>query len=236
MSHDLDDRSRLLRAQWDRLDSWLRALAPDLDDYADRPSALPEWTIGELISHLGRCMEALAVCGPVPAGTVPLTYAEYLGTYPQRAAEITAVTRELDAEIAADRLAGIEASAARAFARLNELTGQTVVQARRAPITLADMVSSRLVELVVHADDLARSLPGVVADPMDPAALAVVADDLLRIVAAREGCILQVTDPRAWMRLAAGRDRYDVVRLAAAVTTPHPSDGVPDLGRSLPVL
>jgi uncharacterized protein (TIGR03083 family) len=236
MSIDAEAAAAHVRTQWDRLDRWLRALGPELDRAATRPSVLEGWSVGELVSHLGRVLDTLARCGPVPPGTVPLTFAEYLGTYPDRAAEITQATQALDAELADDRLGGVERIAAQAFARLADLAGERVVQARRGPVTLRDMLVSRLVELVVHADDLARSLPAVHDDPVDRAALGAVADELLHVVVVRGGWSLEVRDPLLWTRLATGRERYDVDRLARALDPVHTSEAVPDLGRMLPLL
>lgn len=241
MAPDLVALDDALRSQWTRLHGWLAALdeADALD--VDAPSALDGWDVGELVSHLGRAMDALAVCTHAPAGTVPLTLAEYLGSYPERSEEIARVTRELDERLAVDRLGGIDRMARAAFARLAELgPADVVVQARRGPIHLHDMVLSRLVELVVHGDDLARSLPtfgaGPADGPVDPGALRVVADELLDIVTAREGCTLDVVDPLLWTRLATGRVPYDVDELARALAAPSSADSVPDLGRALPVL
>ncbi|WP_454041007.1 maleylpyruvate isomerase N-terminal domain-containing protein [Cellulosimicrobium sp. Marseille-Q8652] len=236
MSIDVDAAADHFRAQWDRLDRWLRGLEGELGRAADRPSVIDGWSVGELVSHLGRVMEALARCGPVASGTVPLSFAEYLGTYPDRAEEIAKETRTLDAELAPDRLGGVEDRAAQAFARLDELAGERVVQARRGPITLQDMVVSRVVELVVHADDLSRSFPEVRDDPVDPGALDAVAAELLHVVVVRGGWSLEVHDPLLWVRLATGRERYDVDQLAKALSPVHTSEAVPDLGRMLPLL
>ncbi|SDS15371.1 TIGR03083 family protein [Paraoerskovia marina] len=232
---DLATAEGILRTQWDTLVEWLEDA--DLDDDAySTPSQLDGWTIGELVSHLGRAMDALAVADTVPAGTVPLSLAEYLGTYPGRADEITAVTRELDGEIRADRLAGIRAKGDRALAQVDALAGNEIVQARRGPISLRDMVISRLLELVVHGDDLARSLPHVAGDPLNRDAVDLAADELLKIVVARGGWHIEVEDPRLWIRLAAGRRPYDVDDLARALRPTFTAGGVPDLGRLLPLL
>jgi hypothetical protein len=71
---------------------------------------------------------------------------------------------------------------------------------------------------------------------VDRTAQGIVADELLRIVTTRVGGPLEVTDARLWIRLATGRERYDVDALARAVTTQETATGVPDLGRVLPVL
>jgi len=240
MPADLPTASAALRTQWDLLHGWVQQIADPRLGRA--PSVLEGWTVSELWAHLGRAMDALAACTPLPAGTVPLSLAEYLGGYADRAQDIAETTRRLAAEHAADPVAYVAASAAAAFRTLDDLpAGDPVVQARRGPVLLSTMVVSRVTELVVHADDLVRSVrrvPGTagVADPVDPGALALVADELLTIVRARGGWDLEVADARRWVRLAAGRAPYDVDELAIALHPRYTSDAVPDLGRMLPLL
>lgn len=242
-SAELAAARHALHAQWDRLRPWIGAVVDAGTGTA--ASVLPGWTIDELVAHLGRAMDALAACVPLPEGTVPLTLAEYLGTYPGRAAEITRVTRELAVEIADDPLAGVDARMREAFARLDELGPvDLVVQARRGPVLLSTMTLSRVIELTVHADDLARSVASARGrarlsaeeDPVDAEALDLVAQALLRIVVARGGWDLEVVDARAWVRLAAGRTPYDIDALTGALQARFASDAVPDLGRMLPLL
>lgn len=240
MSVDVATAATALRTQWDRLHDWVGLMA---DPRLGRESSVIEgWSIVELWVHLGRAMDALAACTPVPAGTVPLTLGEYLGSYPDRAADIAETTRQLAAEHAADPVGYVVASARDAFATLDALgPGDPVVQGRRGPVRLSTMTLSRVVELVVHGDDLYRSVrrargADAAADPVDPAALALVADELLAIVRARGGWDLEVVDARRWVRLAAGRAPYDVDELALALQARYTSDAVPDLGRMLPLL
>ncbi|WP_123307140.1 maleylpyruvate isomerase N-terminal domain-containing protein [Cellulomonas sp. PhB143] len=236
MTADLRELTEALHAQWQALSAWLREA--DLDDDAlESPSVLPGWSVGALVTHLGRVMDTLAAAGPVPPGTVPMSLAEYLGTYPQRAEEIAEATRALDARTRGDRLGAADGAAARGFAALDRLAAaDDVVQARRGPLTLRDMVASRVVELVVHADDLDRSLPGVSGSPRDRGALDLAAAELLAIVVARGGWHVEIEDPLTWVRLAAGRAAYDVDVLARALRPEFTAGGVPDLGRVLPVL
>lgn len=243
MTAELAQISTALTTQWSRLRAWVGPLGDDLLGARDRPSSLEGWTTGELVAHLGRAMEALAVCTRAPFGTVPLTLAEYLGTYPERAEDISTVTRALAAEIAHAPLTEIDRRAQQAFTVLADLgpDGHTVVQARRGPISLRDMAMSRLIELVVHAEDLVASLRGVAdsagsANPIDREARRLVADELLDIVVRRGGWSLEVTDPGLWIRLATGRAPYDVDDLARALASPDTAVGVPDLGRVLPIL
>lgn len=224
-----------LRAQWARLRDWVE----DLDDAAlARPSVLDGWSVADLVAHLGRAMNALTACQPADPGTRPLSFGEYVAGYESGAAQIAQTTRELSADLADDRLGGVERLVEEAFAHLvtlRTLAADPVVVARRGPILLSDMLRTRLVELVVHGDDLLRSTERR-DDPVDPRALHLVAQVLLDAVVARGGWSLEVVDERAWVRLACGRAEYDVDDLAAAIRAVHTAGAVPDLGTILPVV
>lgn len=254
MSATVAAAERALRAQWDRLRPWVGEVVsdavpgavpgamPGAGSLGAEPSVLDGWTVAELVAHLGRAMEALAVCVPLPPGTTPLTLGEYVGTYSARAADIAQTTRALAVEIADDPLRHVDDSARAAFDQLSSLgPSDIVVQARRGPVRLSTMATSRVVELVVHADDLYRSVrrvpgAGPVVDPVDPDALRLVSDELLAIVVARGGWDLEVADERQWMRLAAGREPATPAALAAALRPRWTGEGIPDLGRTLPLL
>lgn len=224
-----------LRGQWTGLRAWLDGL----DDAAlARPSVLEGWTVADLVAHLGRAMNALTACQPAEAGTRPLTLADYLSGYERGAADIAETTRDLAARLADDLLGGVDRLVEEAFAHLSTLRtlgADPVVVARRGPIHLSDMLLTRLVELVVHGDDLLRSTDRR-EDPVEPGALDVVARALLDVVVASGGWSLELADARAWVRLAAGRQAYDVDELAAAVHPVHTAGAVPDLGRLLPLV
>lgn len=238
-----------LSAQWAALRAWMGAQV-DAATGAE-PSILEGWTVAHLVAHVGRALNALTAVEPAPAGTVPLALGEYVAGYGDSAADIAQGTRDLAETLSGDLLGGVDALAAEAFAHLHTLGAvDRVVVARRGPIHLGDMVTSRVIELVVHADDLQRSVdrartspsgaelldrgaPG--PGPIDAGALGLVSQALLDVLVARGGWSVEVVDPLTWVRLAAGRTHYDVDTLAAALQAPYTSDAVPDLGRVLPL-
>lgn len=233
---DLALLEHTLREQWLALRRWIGALERAA---WSRPSVLEGWTVGDVVAHLGRTMDVLATAQPTPAGTVPRTLAEYLGGLATHAQEITERTHAAAAEIAGDPLRAIDGSAAQAFAQLTDLHGlapDPVVRARRGPILLSELVISRLIELVVHGDDLVRSVQHGGRDPLAEDAVRVVSEALLEVVVDRGGWRVEVTDHRAWIRLACGRVPFSGAAVAAALQPVHTSDSLPDLGAALPVL
>ncbi|WP_372593194.1 maleylpyruvate isomerase N-terminal domain-containing protein [Actinotalea sp.] len=234
---DLTRLEATLRRQWRLLRTWVG----ELDEAMGRePSVLDRWTVAELVAHLGRAMDALAAARPAP-GLTPLTLGEYLGTYPERAEEIAATSSALAEEIRFDPLRAVDEMAAAAFAQVAALRsgsggGDMVVQARRGPILLSEMILSRLIELVVHGDDLLRSLPRTTRSPLDPESVDLVAATLLEVLTDRGGWDLEVVDPIAWIRLAAGRVPFGMDTVSAALATRWTSDSLPDLGSRLPLL
>jgi len=229
---DLARNSEIVREQWRTLRAWL----DDVDVHDQRPSVLDGWTVAELVAHLTRCHRVIPGAVDAPDGTSAQSLAEYLGGYIADAALVAEGTREQAVEIAADPLGAIDAAAATAWEALDAF-GPTdrAVLAKRGPILLSDLVTTRAIEFVVHADDLARSV-GVAKPPITRESLEHVAQALLDIVVTRGGWSLEVVQPLLWVRLAAGRQAYDVDRLAEAIRATYTSDSVPDLGTHLPLL
>ena len=91
---------------------------------------------------------------------------------------------------------------------------------------------TRLVELVVHGDDLARSV--AVTSPVDPTARTLVSDALIAVVRRRSGYELDVVDETAWVRLATGRLKWD--QRGHALRSGNLAEGLPDLSSWLPLL
>lgn len=237
-AHDPATLEHLLRAQWLRLRDWVddRELA-----LSDAPSVLDGWTCAELVAHLGLAMGALTRAQPADPGTEALTLARYVSGYPADAEQISERTRDAARETRDGPLPAVERQVEEAFAQLGVLRGlgaDPVVRARRGPVRLSTLVITRLVELVVHGDDLARSVGGSApgAGPLEPGAVAVVAEALRAALVERGGPDLDVVDPVAWMRLACGRVPADAGAVRAALEPRHLGDGLPEVAHLLPLL
>jgi uncharacterized protein (TIGR03083 family) len=250
---------QLLKPSVAAVQHWLDALwAQDAVDRA-APSVLPGWSLRDLAAHLVLVADSVVHLKPLAAGAPVLSVAEYLAGYPAGAGAIAERTRALAAST--DDLPGeLGQRWGQAWERLDELGGVTSVQARRGPIRLADFLVTRVLEIVVHADDLARSVPGRDAPPVPPQAERLVVRVLLECLAERHpGQALEVrvppvaavqclpgprhtrgtppgvveTEPRTWLRLAAGRVPWDAAVAAGDVRA---SGERADLAAVLPLL
>jgi hypothetical protein len=133
---------------------------------------------------------------------------------------------------ATELLALVDAEAAAAWVHLDAFLPSDVIRPIHDLIRLDDYRATRVVELVVHTDDLARSLPDLRPPGLDEAAVAIAVRTLLGVLAERAPwrsvevrvpshaavqCIeglrhtrgaqpnVVETDPLTWLRLAAGR-------------------------------
>jgi uncharacterized protein (TIGR03083 family) len=226
-----------------QLDGLLDWLESQPTDRFSAPSVLEGWEVRTLVGHLLSMhrgfIAQLATRDRGPA--VPL--ADYVRRYAPNRAEISARACVAAGDEGADVLvAALRAEQSGLDAVLTDpddgpnLTDATVVLGSRGPITALDWVRTRLIELVVHTDDLSRSL----ADAASPApitrdALAAVTRTLAEILAAQApGHTVEVrvppfvavqviegprhtrgtpsnvveTDPLTWLRLATGRQRW----------------------------
>jgi uncharacterized protein (TIGR03083 family) len=227
------------------------------------PSVLPGWDVGDLLSHLILVAESVTVL--TTTDRPPLTLSQYLATYSSGASAIDRRTRELAQRTSGhDALVEDLANAARAAREaLDGWAGSSVVQARRGPIRLPDFVTSRVVELVVHADDLTQSLPEPAREETEPLGrnpTRLACRALTEVLAERapgHSVELRVPpyaavqcvpgprhtrgtppavielDPPTWLRLAAGRLRWVDAVASGRV---HASGERADLSAHLPLL
>jgi hypothetical protein len=198
-------REALLRSQWSALRSWIEESG--LLAHAQEQSVLEAWNVHELVTHLGRSFLEIPVLGPA-AGVQPLTLRAWIAAYRGSATDIADGTRQLARSFAGDVLGGIDGCARLGLGALAALHSE-VVRGPRGAITLDDFIMTRLVELVVHGDDLARSVPELAAPPLLDEAVASVADALAGAYAEVTGHAPDVDDRLEWIRAATGRSARD---------------------------
>jgi len=159
--------------------------------------------VRELVAHLGLGIGLSRFVTAAAPGAVPLSLGEYVRAYPPAADQISEMTREVSATFGDDVVGGFRRTAAEAFAALDALDGP-VLQARRGPIARDDYLLTRLLELVVHGDDLQRAL-GRSDAPLLPAAVTAVSEALAAAYEERVGAAPTSGSGLAWIRRAAGR-------------------------------
>jgi uncharacterized protein (TIGR03083 family) len=193
----------LLEEQYAALSGWLDEVP--VSAHLGVPVGLGDWTVRELVAHLGLGIGLSRFLTTAADDAVPLTLAEYVRAYPPASDQIAADTRALSAKLGDDVVRGFRRLAAEAFAALDATPGE-VVQARRGPIARDDYLMTRLLELVVHADDLQRAL-GRTDAPLVPAAVDAVGSALAAAYEERAGRPPGDRDGLDWIRRATGRVR-----------------------------
>ena len=190
----------LLEQQYTALAEWLDEVP--VTEHLTVPVGLGDWTVRELVAHLGLGIGLARYVVAAEPGAVPLSLGEYVRAYPPASEQIAEMTREISARFGDDLVGGFRRTAAEAFAALDAIPG-AVLQARRGPIARDDYLLTRVLELVVHGDDLQRAL-GRTDAPLLPAAVTAVSDALATAYVERAG-----TAPSGagldWIRRAAGR-------------------------------
>lgn len=151
--------------------AWLGELTGD--DFA-RPSVLSGWEVRVLVAHLVLVqyglVRLLARRSTGPA--VPVW--EYVRRYRRDVTTIFESTMAAAADKSGEALVAefVAASAAVPAALATAANLGSLVEAPRGAITVNDFVATRIIELVVHADDLSRSLPERPPVPLARPALA----------------------------------------------------------------
>jgi len=192
----------LLEQQCAVLADWLDEVP--VSAHLGEPVGLGDWTVRELVAHLGLGIGLSRHVTAAAEGSVPLTFGEYVGHYPPNADQIDRQTHQLTEQLdGEDLVAALRRTAAVAFGALDATPG-AVLQARRGPIAREDYLLTRLVELVVHGDDLQRAL-GRNDAPLLPLAVAASAQALAAAYEQRAGTSPTYDGELAWIRRAAGR-------------------------------
>lgn len=185
------------------------------------PSAVAGYTVGGLAGHLARAVERVLVTldAEVPPGEPVGPERWFLDNRIAVPAEVeegwNKLLRDDGEALAADgpdavarTLAG---DAGRIAARLAEEPADrnVVVLRTNAPATLASYLATRVIEVLVHADDLATSVGVAPPDP-DPAAAGVAIASLVGMARSRSGDLAVL---RALTRRERLPDPYDALRV-----------------------
>ena len=243
-------------AQFGHVRAAVRTLTPE---QLALPTRLGDWTVRELVAHIGMALTALhrAVDRPAP----PRQDAQVV-EWPFATAGNSAAIADFTRRLAADHpdldahLADIEESLR---ALLAEHPGSRLLETNAGALPLDDYLVTRTVELVVHTDDLNAAVPGL-GIPYDRQALAAATRllaDALAVKAPGGSTEVRVppyavvqcvegprhtrgtppnvveTDPLTWVRLAAGRLTWQDAVAEAKVSA---SGERADLAGLLPLL
>ncbi|HEX6524857.1 MAG TPA: maleylpyruvate isomerase N-terminal domain-containing protein [Streptosporangiaceae bacterium] len=174
--------------------------SPQVAAHWDEPSALPEMTVSALAGHLARQVTLipgrLAQHDPLPAGTELLTVMDHY-------ARVEWIDAPLDDEAnvsiradgADEAAAGPAALARRTADAVNQLRTMLPQQDGDRPyylpwtgwaLPLKDFLTTRLLEIVIHLDDLAVSVD-CTPPPLPPEATDTVIGLLARLATRRHG-------------------------------------------------
>jgi uncharacterized protein (TIGR03083 family) len=237
--------------------AWLRALD---EDALRAPSVLDGWSVRQLAGHLVFAHRTLGES--LGRGTTerPLPVHVYVQGYRPNADQIADASRS--AADSDDVLSALDAEIERC-AELLAVGAPAVALGPRGPIAGEDLVRTRIVEVVVHSDDLNRSLPDQEPVLLQRPALAAAVRTLTAILAGQHpGRSVEVrvppyaavqcglgdpgpthtrgtppnvveTDPVTFLRLATGRVRWADAVAAGRVSA---SGLRADLSTALPVL
>ncbi|MCX5525065.1 maleylpyruvate isomerase family mycothiol-dependent enzyme [Streptomyces bobili] len=223
------------------------------------PTRLGEWTVRELVAHIGMAVTAVGRSLDLPEPAKPdATVLDWPFATSVSAPAIDAFTRRLAAEHPDldAYLAGVEEALA---GQLDTHPGSRVLETNAGALSLADYLVTRTVELVVHTDDLNAAVPGLDI-PYDRQALAAATRllaDALAVKAPGGSTEVRIppyavvqcvegprhtrgtppnvveTDPLTWVRLASGRLTWKRAVEDAKVAA---SGERADLGELLPLM
>ena len=186
------------------------------------PSVLPGYRVGGLAAHLVRGMETIRTyVGAdtlIPAGVetvdAPGYYARVLARHDPLTSEFHAAVRDRGEQRVDEGHAALVAAAADAAAWLlaTDLdTDRVIAVLDGVTIRVDDYLATRLVELAIHSDDLARSV-GIEPPPFDEEIWTAVAELLAELTLRRH--------PHRLVALALARpDRMDPVGAFTRVPT-----------------
>jgi hypothetical protein len=160
----------------------------------DAPSALPAFSIRGLAGHVVRATLTVDTYldRPEPTRQDPITPAAYFANLDSDiASSLNVAIRQRGEELAAAGHDHLIAEFDRLTIRLNdrlahESADRLLTVAGDAVMRLDDYLVTRIIELTIHADDLAVSV-GLDSPTLPPAAVSIVIDTLVDIARSRHG-------------------------------------------------
>jgi uncharacterized protein (TIGR03083 family) len=163
---------------------WLRGLQPEM---FERPTVLPAWTVRQLTGHLVLVHAGLTQSLDQPTNEVALPIHEFVTRYRRDVEMIMAATLEASAGLTGPEvIARLETAIDDLVTRFDAgVEMSRVISTRRGPTTIEDYVATRIVELVIHTDDLNRCLPQVAPAELHRGALSRCTRTLAGILAGR---------------------------------------------------
>jgi uncharacterized protein (TIGR03083 family) len=150
---------------------WLQGLPAET---FERRTVLPAWTVRELSGHLVHLHAGFLASLEQPTRDTAFPIYEFVTRYRRDVEMIMAATSEASAGLTGPEVV------TRLESAIDDLAGRLeadvrlaqVIMTPRGPITIEDYLATRIVELVVHTDDLNRSVPDTPAAPLHRNALA----------------------------------------------------------------
>ena len=144
---------------------------PEAERLLAGPTRLGDWRVRELVAHLGSVFDSLTDnLGLPPGDAAPIAPTDWVAATRTGAPAIAEYARDRGAAEFGGAPAEVAAALDRAVDRALKLLAEDLSPELRLPIRfgpmlLDDYLVTRMVETVVHADDLAAALPTLFATP-----------------------------------------------------------------------
>jgi uncharacterized protein (TIGR03083 family) len=164
--------------------AWLKGLPAGT---FERPTVLANWDLRQLAGHLVLIHSSFTTSIDQPTKEAAVPVHEFVTRYRRDADMIMESTLQASAGLSGPEVVERLESAINDLAKRLDagVRMPQVIITRRGPITIEDYIATRIVELVVHTDDLNRSVPEIAPATLRRSALARCTRTLAAILAAR---------------------------------------------------
>lgn len=164
--------------------AWLKGLPAGT---FERPTVLANWDLRQLAGHLVLIHSSFTTSIDQPTKEAAVPVHEFVTRYRRDVDMIMESTLQASAGLSGPEVVERLESAIDDLAKRLDagVRMPQVIITRRGPITIEDYIATRIVELVVHTDDLNRSVPEMTPATLQRSALARCTRTLAAILAAR---------------------------------------------------